>query len=280
MRLVPIPPGERFLRVGEHRFPIVLHRRRDADPSRSRCRGAHVRGGARRQHCRPVLRSQLADSTKGAYAAKWAAFIAFCETSRYPFLATTTETVGCYVGEVYERGAGSSGTIQHDWTPINAEHAMLHIHKPAVGPVLMAFRSGFAPLYAEAHDGLRNRMLPLPAEALVRMVILGLQTSDVGLCRRAAGHAFTARTFKRVGGRANLRHRDVDLIFMTMVIQMAHYNHGERTNRERLRYKLDPLPTRVNIPRGKGTGNSEGRTTRVLWLIPHVPVGRADRYAR
>lgn len=209
-----------------------------------------------------MLSHQLADSTKGAYAAKWAAFLAFCQTSGYPFLPTTTETVACYVGELYERGTVAPGTIQNYLTPINSAHAMLGMAKPAVGPLLMAVRSGFARLYADAHDGLRSKKAPLPASALMRIVTLGLETSDVGIRRRAAGLALTALTFARPGGGANLRHKDVTLTTTSMAIQIANYKHGARANRERLH---------IRIPRRKG-----GQSDRAYELVyNHVAAVKA-----
>lgn len=70
-------------------------RRRDTDPSSGRRQCAHVLGGARRRRRRPMLSSKLADSTLGAYATEWAAFITFFQAGGYLFLATMTETVAC-----------------------------------------------------------------------------------------------------------------------------------------------------------------------------------------
>lgn len=190
-----------------------------------------------------MLRSQLADFTKSAYAAKWDTFVALFQASGYPFLPNTTEMVACHVGELYERGTVAPGTVQNYLTPIIAAHAMVRIDKTAVGPLLMALRAGFASLYADSHGGLRNKREPLPAAELMRMVNLGLDTTDVGLRERLAGLALTALTFALPDGGANLRDQGVIVTSASMAIQIANYKNGARTNREWLH---------IRIPRRRG----------------------------
>lgn len=106
--------------------------------------------------------------------------------------------------------------------------------KPAIGPLLTAVRHRFARLYADGHDGLRNKRVALPATDLMRMVRLGLSTTDPALRRRVAGLTLTALTFARPGREANLRRMNVILTPTAINIQVPHYKHGARTNRERL----------------------------------------------
>jgi len=181
-----------------------------------------------------MLANQLAASTRDTYASKWASFVDFFQASGYPSLPTTTEVVACYVGELYERGTVALGTLQNYLTPINSVHALCQLDKPAVGPLLTAVRHGYAHKYAESHDGLRDKRVPLPAAVLLRMVATGRAATDVALRRRMAGLAMTALTFARPGGGANLRLKDVTLMPASMVIQIANYKHGARANRKRL----------------------------------------------
>jgi len=177
-----------------------------------------------------MLADQLADSTKDAYAIKWANFVGFCEASGYPFLQTTTEVVACRVGELYERGKVAPGTLQNYLTPINAVNALYRMDKPAVGPLLLAVTHRYARRYADAHDGLRDKRTPLPAAALMRMVGLGGATPDPALRRRMAGLALSALTLCRPGGGANLRLQDVTLKASHLLIQVPKYKHGARAN--------------------------------------------------
>jgi len=181
-----------------------------------------------------MLANQLAGSTRDNYAAKWSSFVDFCQASGYPPLPTTTEVVACYLDELYERGTVAPGTLQNYLTPINSVHALCQLEKPAVGPMLTAVRHGYAHKYASAHDGLRDKRVPLPAAVLMRLLELGRATTDVALRRRMAGLALTALTFARPGGGANLRLRDVTLQPTAITIQIANYKHGARANRERL----------------------------------------------
>lgn len=185
-----------------------------------------------------MLAHQLADSTKDSYAGKWAQFLGFCQPSGYPSLPTTTEVVACWVGELYERGTVAPGTLQNYLTPINSVHALYNMDKPAMGPLLMAVRHGFARLYADSHDGLRNKRAPLPAADLMQMVALARGTTDAALRRRLAGLALTALTFCRPGGGANLRLKDITLRASHLLIQIGNYKHGARANRERLVIKV------------------------------------------
>lgn len=181
-----------------------------------------------------MLADQLADSTKDAYANKWANFVGFFEASGYPFLPTTTEVVACWVGELYERGTVAPGTLQNYLTPINAVHALYRMDKPAVGPLLLAVRHGYARRYADSHGRLRDKRVPLPAVDLMRMVGLGSATPVPALRWRMAGLALSALTFCRPGGGANLRLQDVTLRASHLLIQVPNYKHGDRANRERL----------------------------------------------
>lgn len=158
-----------------------------------------------------MLPHQLADSTKGAYANTWANFVPFCEANGYPFLPPTTEVVACWVGELNERGTVASVTLQSYLTPMNSVHALYNMDKPAVGPMLMIVQHGFARLYANNHQGLRDSRAPLPAVALTQIVTLGLTTPDPALRRRIAGLAMTTLSFCRPGGVSNLRRMDVTL---------------------------------------------------------------------
>jgi len=193
-----------------------------------------------------MLADQLADSTKDAYANKWGNFVGFCEASGYPFLPTTTEVVACWVGELYDRGTVAPGTLQKYLTPINAVHALYSTEKPSVGPLLLAIRHSYARRYAETHGGLRDKRVPLPAAALMRMVSAGMATTDPALRRRMAGLCLSALTFCRPGGGANLRLMDVTLGTSHLLIQVPNYKHGARANRERLviRVARRPAPAR------------------------------------
>jgi len=173
-----------------------------------------------------MLANQLADSTKDVYANKWDNFVGFCEASGYPFLPTTTEVVACWVGELYDRGTVAPGTLQNYLTPINAVHALYSMEKPAVGPLLMAIRHGYARRYAEIHGGLRDKRVPLPAAALMRMVSAGMKTTDPALRRRMAGLALSALTFCRLGGGANLRLMDVTLGTSRLLVQVPNSSTG------------------------------------------------------
>jgi len=189
-----------------------------------------------------MLADQLADSTKDAYVNKWGSFVGFCESSGYPFLPTTTEVVVCWVGELYDRGTVAPGTLQNYLTPINAVHALYSMEKPAVAPLLMAIRHDYARSYAEAHGGLRDNCVSLPAAALMQMVSAGMTTTDPALRRRLAGLALLALTFCRPGGGANLRLMDVTLGTSHLLIQVPNYKHGARANRKRLVIRVARLP--------------------------------------
>jgi len=117
-----------------------------------------------------MLANQLAASARDTYASKWASFVDFCQASGYPSLPTTTEEVACYVSELYECGTAAPGTLQNYLTPIDSVHALCQLDKPAVGPLLTAVRHGYAHKYADAHDGLRDKRVPLPAAVLLGMV--------------------------------------------------------------------------------------------------------------
>jgi len=195
-----------------------------------------------------MLADQLADSTKDAYANKWANFVGFCEASGYPFLTTTTAVVAFWVKELYERGTVAQGTLQNYLTPMNAVHALYRMDKPAVGPLLLAVRHGYARRYADAHDGLRDKRALLPAAALMRMVGLGGATPDPALRRRMAGLALSALTFCHPGGGANLRLQDVTLKASHLLIQVPKYKHGARANRERLVIRVPRRPAATTDP--------------------------------
>lgn len=104
----------------------------------------------------------LAESTKGNYANKWVAFVSFCQASGYTYLPATTETVACYLGFIFERGTVAPATLQGYLTPINAVHALMQMERPAVGPLLVALRHGYARAYAIISGGLRVKRVPLP----------------------------------------------------------------------------------------------------------------------
>jgi len=193
-----------------------------------------------------MLADQLADATKDAYANKWGNFVGFCEASGYPFLPTTTEVVAFWVGELYDRGTVAPGALQNCLAPINAVHALYSIEKPAVGPLLLAIRHGYTRRHAETHGGLRDKRVPLPAAALMRMVSAGMATTDPALRRRMAGLCLSALTFCRPGEGANLRLMDVTLWTSHLLIQVPNYKHGARANRERLviRVARRPAPAR------------------------------------
>lgn len=161
-------------------------------------------------------------------------FVSFCQASGYDYLPATTETVACYVGFTLERGTVAPGTIQSYLTPINSVHTIMGWDKPAVGPLIVAVRQGYARAYANLHLGLRVKRVSLPAAVLLRFARLGLTTNDVAFRRRLAGLTMTALTFSRPGGGANLLHKDVALNEDAIHIQIPDYKHGGRADRERI----------------------------------------------
>lgn len=156
-----------------------------------------------------VRAHELLNSNKGAYANKWRNSVGLCEASGYPSLLTTTAVVACWVEELHELGTVAPGTLRHYLTPISSVLALYNKDKPAVGPMPIAVRHGFACLYADNHEGLHNKRARLPAAALLRIVKLGVTTPDPTPLRRIAGLTLTALTFCRPGGGAILRRMDV-----------------------------------------------------------------------
>lgn len=200
-----------------------------------------------------LLSYALADATKTTYGNKWLQVVAFCQASGYSSLPASTETVACYLGHIFERGTVAPGSLQNYMTPINSVHVIMGWERPAVGPLLMALRQGYARVHANLSHGLRAKRVPLPAAVLLRLARLGLDTADAGLRRRMAGLVLTALTFCRPGGGANLLVRDVTLTDGGPHVNIPDYKHGSRTDRERLL---------IDIPRRTG-----GRADAPLDLV-------------
>jgi len=120
------------------------------------------------------------------------------------------------------------------------------MEKPSFGPLLLAIRNGYARRYGETHGGIRDKRVPLPTAALMRMVSAGMVTTDPALRRRMAGLGLSALTFCRPGGGANPRLMDVTLGTSHLLIQVLNYKHGARANRQRLvvRVTRRPVPAR------------------------------------
>ncbi|KAK1859000.1 hypothetical protein I4F81_001599 [Pyropia yezoensis] len=152
--------------------------------------------------------------------------------------SSSATTVACYLGSIFERDTVAPATLQGYLTPINAVHALMQMERPAVGPLLVALRHGYARANANISGGLRVKRVPLPAAALLRFANLGLTTADAGLRRRLAGLVMTGLTFSRPGGGANLRRKDVTLTGDSIKVQIMHYKHGARTDRERILINL------------------------------------------
>jgi len=167
-----------------------------------------------------LLSLALAESTKGNYANKWMAFVAFFQASGYTYLPATTKTVACYLGFIFERGTVAPGMLKSYLTPVNAVHALMQMNRPAIGPLLTALRHGYARAYVNLTGGLRCKRLALPAALLLRFAHLELTTADADLRRRLAGIVMTGLTFLRPGGETNLRRKDVTLTGDNMKVQI------------------------------------------------------------
>lgn len=155
-------------------------------------------------------------------------------------MPATTESVACYLGHIFERGTVAPGPLQNYMTPINSVHTMMGWERPAVGPLLIALRQGYARVYANLSHGLRAKRVPLPAAVMLRFARLGLATADAGLRRRLAGLVLTALTFCRPGGGANLLLQDVTVAGGGLHINIPDYKHASRTDRERILITVPP----------------------------------------
>jgi len=222
--------------------------------------------GAGGETAAQLLSLALAESTKGNYANKWMAFVAFCQASGYTYQPATTEIVACYLGFIFERGTVAPGTLQSYLTPVNAVHVLMQMERPAIGPLLIALRHGYARAYVNLTGGLRCKRLPLPAAVLHRFAHLGLTTADAGLRRRLAGLVMTGLTFSRPGGGANLRRKEVTLTGDNIKVQIIDYKHGARTDRERIL---------INVPR-RGGGKHDAPFRLVNMHMSAVGMATAD----
>lgn len=115
-------------------------------------------------------------------------------------------------------------------------------YKPAVGPLHVAERQGYARAYAILHLGLRAKPLALPTAVLIRFARLELTTEDVELRRSLAGLTMTALTFSRPGDRVNLLHDDVALYEDAIPFEKPDCKHGGRTDRERILMDVQRRP--------------------------------------
>jgi len=208
----------------------------------------------------------LAELTKGNEANKWVTFVALFQASGYTYLPATNETVACYLGFICERGAVAQGTLQSYLTPFNVVQALMQMERPSIGPLLIALRHGYAGAYVNLTGGLRCKRLPLPAAVLLRFAHMGLTTADAGLRRRLAGLIMTGLTFSRAGGRANLLRKDVTLTGDKIKVAIIDYNHGARTDRERIL---------IDVPR-RGGGKHDAPLRMVHMHMSAVGMATAD----
>ena len=112
------------------------------------------------------------------------------------------------------------GTLESYLTLVSAVHALMQMERPAIGPLLIALRHGYARGYTNLTGGLRRKRLPLPAAVLLSFSHLGLTTADAGLRRHLAGLDMTGLTFSRPGGGANLRRKNVTLTGDNIKVQI------------------------------------------------------------
>ena len=112
--------------------------------------------------------SALADSTNEYYSRHWRTFCEWCDRQGLEPLPATPMMVFSYIGYLAERGTIAATSLKPYLAAINSRHADAELPRPALGHLIARARAGLA--MAQAADHTRDTRIPLPAEAVARVL--------------------------------------------------------------------------------------------------------------
>ena len=158
------------------------------------------------QTAHKLLCSALRGSTKYAYARHWWSFAQWCARNGCEALPASTEVVLAYIGSLYETKTIKAPSLQPYLTAINAAHADEGFPRPAVGHLIRRARQGFARLNTATSP--RDSRIPLPAEAVKKVLRFGLRTSNLHQLRACYALVLTWLFLGRQDSAVSLRPQD------------------------------------------------------------------------
>lgn len=169
--------------------------------------GASVKGASTALQ---LLEMALSSETYKQYGELFANFVDYCVDEGLSPLPADPWSVVAYVGYLAEAGTWAASSMQPIFSAINRVHRDLGEQPPAVGNhFLTAVRRGLE--RAQVALSTRDTRIPMPAYAILRILVDGEDTSELRHLREAAAITLTALFLGRQDSAVHLRTEDIGL---------------------------------------------------------------------
>ena len=175
---------------------------------------------------------------------KW---FGFCEEDGRPKLGASEGNVLAYIGYLHLEGRVGPTSIAQYVTAISRYHELLHAPSPAHTPLV----SALVWVYANKHDlkgVVKNARIGLSASQVRRLVIYGLQTSEVDEVGYCACVLFAFAFQCRSVSVAHLQDRDITVSPRLVTAVLTHRKGKSRSQPLRLQFPTNHIWTPADSP--------------------------------
>jgi len=186
-----------------------------------------------------LLLSGYRPNTRRSYMSKCRAFFAYCATHHRAPLPASVATIVGYVVYELERGTLAPPSLSKYLSAVASLHRVAGHDDPTKDKLVQLAVFGYRSHALERCGGeLALQRMPLPADYILRVCILGLATPNVYLRLQCAGLVMGYVLFNRPGAAACVRRCDVAFTSSGMELQIVDFKMALRTGRERLAFTV------------------------------------------
>ena len=190
--------------------------------------------GALGDASRALLAQSFRPLTRRSYMSRWRAFATYSRDRHLRALPADAATIFGKIALENGRGALPPKSLAKYLSTIRTVHAMACHSDPTSAKVVSLAVAGHKAAHAERMDGQNCKRLPIPAEFIKRVLLVGVYTTDVELSRRCCGLVWAYVLFNRPGAAADMRFKDFRVTAAGVEGQVPSFTGGVRQGAARI----------------------------------------------
>jgi len=196
--------------------------------------GPQLLPGAMGADSRALLDLSFRPLTRRSYMSRWRAFATYCRDRNLRALPADAAAIVGYVAFEHSRGALAPKSLAKYLSTIRTVHAMACHPDPTAAKVVSLAVAGHKAAHAARVDGQDLKRLPIPANFIKRVLLVGVYTNDVELARRCCGLVWAYVLFNRPGAAADMRFKDFRVTAAGVECQVPSFKGGVRQGAARI----------------------------------------------
>jgi len=181
---------------------------------------------------RALLDLSFRPLTRRSYMSRWCAFATNCRDRHLHALVAHAATIFRFVAFEHSRGALAPKSSVKYLSTIRIVYAMARHPDPTATKVVSLAVAGHKKAHAVEVDGQDRKRLPIAADFIKRVVLVGVYTKDDEIARRCGGLVWPYVLFNRPGAAADMRFKHFRVTAAGIECQVPSFQGGVRQGAE------------------------------------------------